>query len=223
MTATILFDLDGTLLDTLDDLADSMNAVLGRMGYAPHPVASYRTFVGDGVEVLARRALPPSQASDERVVQECARRMREEYGERWAVKTRPYEGIPELLRELRARSVTCAVLSNKPDRYSQATVHHFFAQGTFQVVLGAREDYPRKPDPAGAVMIAEMLGVSPRDVLYVGDTDTDMQTATRAGMKAVGALWGFRTAEELRAHGARHLCATPLELLDLLEASEAAG
>lgn len=215
MTAAIIFDLDGTLLDTLDDLADSMNTSLQRMGFAPHDVASYRTFVGDGVEMLARRALPP-HALDEKTVQECVRLMREEYGGRWAVKTRPYDGIPELLRELSERGVTCTVLSNKPDKYTQITINHFFAPGTFRIVLGARDDYPRKPDPAGAFLIARQLGVSPEEVVYVGDTDTDMQTAARAGMIAIGALWGFRSAEELRAHGARHLCAAPMELLELL-------
>ena len=215
MTAAIIFDLDGTLLDTLDDLADSMNAALQQLGFAQHDVASYRTFVGDGVEMLARRALPP-HVLDEQTVQECVRLMREEYGGRWAVKTRPYEGIPELLGTLAKRAVTCTVLSNKPDKYTQITINHFFAPGTFRIVLGARDDYSRKPDPAGAFLITQQLGVPPEEVVYVGDTDTDMQTATRAGMIAVGALWGFRSAGELRAHGARHLCAAPLDLLALL-------
>jgi phosphoglycolate phosphatase len=218
----VLFDLDGTLLDTLEDLGESMNAVLAARGYPTHPIGSFTVFVGDGVENLVRRALPPDARQDETVVQELVPLMRNEYAGRWKAKTRPYPGVPQLLRALSARGLRLAVLSNKPHAATVEVVAHFFAEGTFDVVLGARPNIPIKPDPRAALEVSRRLSAPPEAFLYVGDTNTDMKTAREAGMFAVGALWGFRTAEELRASGARVLIDRPEELLSLLQRPEPA-
>jgi phosphoglycolate phosphatase len=210
--SAVLFDLDGTLLDTLDDLADSTNAALGQLGLPGHPAASFRYFVGDGVENLVRRALPADRA-DPATIARCAALVREEYGRRWADKTRPYEGIAELLSALAARGTPMAVLSNKPDEFTRLCVERLLGRWRFAVVIGARPDVPRKPDPGGALQIAAQLGLAPGQIAYLGDTNTDMRTAVAAGMFPVGALWGFRTADELTASGARVLIQKPLDLM----------
>ncbi len=211
-----IFDLDGTLLDTLEDLADSMNAALASFGYPTHPAQAHRYFVGDGVFVYAERALPESVRGDQAVVSACAARMREEYSSRWKVKTRLYDGIAELLDQLSARGIGMAILSNKPHPAVLDVVGHFFTKWRFAAALGAQPTAPKKPDPTVALQIARSMGAGPEACIYVGDTDTDMQTAQRAHMYAVGALWGFRTREELVRSGAKTLVSHPLEILDLL-------
>ena len=213
----VLFDLDGTLLNTLDDLADSTNLALRQLGLPEHPVESYKRFVGDGMENLIRRAVPEDHCDSAALVK-CADLMREQYAARWAEKTRPYDGIPDLLDALTMRGIRMAVFSNKPEEFTQLCVERLLAGWHFEVVLGARPALPKKPDPAGARLIARRLQVEPTDVVYLGDTGTDMQTAVAASMLPVGALWGFRTAEELVAHGARTLIQKPLDLLRVLDA-----
>jgi phosphoglycolate phosphatase len=212
----VCFDLDGTLLDTLADLADSMNTALASFGFAPHPPEAYRFLVGDGVDVLARRVLPPEQRDEEAPWKALVAAMRAEYALRWRDRTRPYPGIPELLAEVSGRGLAMAVLSNKPDDFTKAQVSHFFPDLPFAQVAGARPDEPKKPDPAAALHIAEALGLPPDRWLYLGDTDTDMKTAVGAGMTPCGACWGFRSSGELRAAGARHLLEAPADLLALL-------
>ncbi len=214
----ILFDLDGTLLDSLADLADSMNRVLAALGFPGHPLASYRYFVGDGVEMLVRRSLPQKEVVEARVKQGVAM-MREDYGRNWATKTRPYPGIVEMLDRLRELGCTLAVLSNKPHVMTVRVVDHFFPNQPFAKVWGARQEIPRKPSPQGALSLARELGILPRQFLYLGDTNTDMKTATGAGMKAIGAAWGFRTVEELVESGADQVVAHPRELIELFAAA----
>jgi len=211
----VLFDLDGTLLDTLDDLADSMNAVLSSMDLPGHDAEAYKLFVGDGVEHLASRALPAGRRDSQTVVR-CVQAMRTEYGRRWADKTRPYEGVEAMLDALSDRGLRMAIFSNKPDDFTRLTVERLLPRWRFDAVRGARDGVPRKPDPAGAIQIAADLGIAPSRFLYLGDTNTDMATAGAAGMYAVGALWGFRTADELRESGARTLIHHPLDLIELL-------
>lgn len=213
--SAVLFDLDGTLLNTLEDLADSMNAVLRGHGFPEHPVDAYRYFVGEGTEQLVRRTLPGGEPETE-LVRRCLLDLEAEYGRRWAAKTRPYPGVPELLDALEARGLPKAVFSNKPDPFTRLTVSRLLASWRFHPVRGARPEVPRKPDPAGALAIAAELGAAPATCLYIGDTSTDMQTATAAGMYPVGATWGFRTAEELTDSGARRLIDRPAQLLELL-------
>ena len=211
----VIFDLDGTLLDSLEDLADSMNAVLLRSGLPTHPLDAYRYFVGEGIEMLVQRAVPEAERAPARLAAHVAA-MRSEYDLRSAAKTRPYPGVPELLDALEARGMPAAILSNKPHDATVEIVAQLLGKWRFRAVLGARPSVPKKPDPAGALEIAAGLGVPPGEILYLGDTATDMRTARAALMRAVGALWGFRTEDELREAGAEFLARDPGDLLDLL-------
>jgi phosphoglycolate phosphatase len=213
----VLFDLDGTLLDTLDDLGDSMNAVLAAKGFPTHPIRAYTEFVGDGVRNLVLRSLPPAARKNDAVVNELVPLMRNEYSGRWKDKTRPYEGIPELLDGLAARGARMAVLSNKPHPATVEVVAHFFPRVKFDATLGARPDVPIKPDAGAALEVSRRLGIPPGAFLYLGDTNTDMRTASAAGMFPVGVLWGFRSAEELLSSGAKLLISDPGEVLSLLD------
>jgi phosphoglycolate phosphatase len=212
----ILFDLDGTLLDTLTDIANSANAALIRLGFPTHPVDAYRYFVGDGSDRLVRRILPESHHDGE-TLKKCREAIIDEYAQRWAENTRPYPGIVKLLSELERRGIPKAVLSNKRDDFTKLTVAKLLTGFSFDVVRGARASVPIKPDPAAALQIAEDLHVPPERFLYLGDTNTDMQTARAAGMFGVGVLWGFRTAEELSANGAEALLSAPMDTLSLLD------
>ena len=211
----VVFDLDGTLLDTLDDLADSMNAALTEAGFAPHPTEAYKTFVGDGMDMLARRTLPAESRTDELAAKMLAA-MRKQYAVRWADKTKPYDGICEMLTALVENGLKITVLSNKPDDYTKLCVERFLGEYNFDIIQGVADDCPAKPDPTGAKNISQKLGLAVENILYLGDTNTDMLTAKAAGMRAVGVTWGFRSAEELKANGARTLIDHPLELLKLI-------
>ncbi|MEE9120658.1 MAG: HAD family hydrolase [Syntrophobacteria bacterium] len=211
----VLFDLDGTLLDTIEDLTDSMNEALKCLGFPVHDSEACKMFVGDGVEKFALRALPKNRR-DEVTVARCVTGMREVYSKRWAQKTRPYDGIPELLDNLTRREIKLAVLSNKPHDSTQEMVTKLLSKWRFDPVVGARPSVPRKPDPTLALHIAQQLQVAPENFLYLGDTGTDMRTARGAGMFPVGALWGYRTAKELKSTGADVLVAHPSEVLQLL-------
>ncbi len=212
----VMFDLDGTLLDSLEDLADSMNTVLTEKGWPPHPVDAYRYFVGDGAATLIHRVLPADHRTPA-VEAECLSLFRAAYATRWNIKTRPYQGIPEMLAALAARKTRMAVLSNKPHDATEQCVRELLRETRFDAVQGQRATIPKKPAPDGAVIVARTLGVEPGEILYLGDTATDMQTAVGAGMIPIGALWGFRSAGELLEHGARRVLGHPQELLPLLD------
>ncbi len=212
----ILFDLDGTLLDTLTDIANSANAALVKLGFPAHPVDAYRYFVGDGSECLVRRALPEGYRNSE-MIKTCHEVILDEYAKRWSEHTKPYPGIPELLGELDKRGIPKAVLSNKLDEFTKLIVAQMLPEFSFQIVQGARSSVPVKPDPTAALQIADEMHLQPEQFLYLGDTNTDMQTAKAAGMYGVGVLWGFRTAEELKTSGAQALLKTPKDTLILLD------
>lgn len=211
----ILFDLDGTLLDTLEDLGNAANRVLERHGFPTHTTHNYRYFVGEGASALMKRALPEDKREDD-TINFYVRAFREEYGQRWNLKTRPYDGVAEMLDALTARGLRMAVLSNKPDEFTKRCVAEFLPKWNFEVVMGQRDPMPLKPDPAGAREIAGCLNVAPAQFLYLGDTAIDMKTAVAAGMYPVGALWGFRTERELLENGARTLIKRPQDILGLL-------
>lgn len=211
----VVFDLDGTLLDTLDDIADSMNSVLSRHGHPIHDVDPYRYFVGDGFRNLVLRALPENMRSGP-YIDDCYLEVREEYSKRWNNKTKAYPGISEMLDALSSKGLTLSVLSNKSDDFSKLMISQLLHGWTFYPVFGERSGIPKKPDPAGAIEIAQILGVKPEECLYLGDTGVDMITASSAGMFAVGVLWGFRKADELLANGANVLIKKPAEVLELL-------
>jgi phosphoglycolate phosphatase len=215
--AAVVFDLDGTLLDTLADLANSMNTVLVAAGHPAHPQAAYRYFVGEGMETLVCRALPDTSNSEPEVAATLAE-MRKEYGKRWAQTSRPYDGVPQMLDGLTNLGYPLAVLSNKPDDFTQLTVTTLLPTWSFAVIRGMRPDTPAKPDPAGAIAVALALDTNPAQILYVGDTATDMKTGVGAGMFTIGVTWGFRERDELEAHGADCVIDAPGQLLDLATA-----
>ena len=208
----VLFDLDGTLADSLADLANATNAALTAVGCPPHPRASYRLMVGDGARTLCARAVPADRPE---LVDEVRQRMRNHYAAHYFDETRLYPGILEMVRALAGRGCTLAVLSNKPDDFTNQMIAHYFQPNPFQVVRGHRANVPLKPDPTSALAIAEELKIPAADWLYLGDTNTDMQTARAAGMIPVGVLWGFREREELIASGAAEIITVPADLLKL--------
>jgi phosphoglycolate phosphatase len=211
----VMFDLDGTLLDTLADLGAAANEALRARAFPEHDLAFYRHAVGDGARNLALRSLPAT-ARDAAAIDALFADMRANYARNWRHKTRPYDGIPALLAALRAAGCTMAILSNKPDDMTQACVNHFFPDSAFAAVRGVVKDGPLKPDPAGALDIVNRLGIPGEAWLYMGDTNTDMQTARAAGLFAVGCTWGFRDRAELVAAGADAIVDRPEELLGLL-------
>ena len=212
----VVFDLDGTLLDTLNDLGDSMNSVLERHGLPAHDLELYKYMIGDGVELLVRRALPESMDNPE-TVSKFVHEYRAEYEKNWKNKTMPYAGINELIESLYSLKLRLAVLSNKPHDFTEICVREFLPYEKFDIVLGHRPGRNPKPDPDGANEIAACLKISPERILYLGDTGVDMQTAVTAGMYPVGVLWGFRTGDELKNNGARILIEKPEDILKLLE------
>ncbi len=211
----IVFDLDGTLLDTLVDLANAANDCLIAEGLPPHDVEAYRIFVGDGVPMLMRRIVPAEHHAVD-LLERCVARFNETYERRWREQSRPYPGIEPLLEELRVRNVPVAVLSNKPQEFTRKCTDFFFGSYPFRVVFGARPGVPRKPSPEAAWEICQMLQVAPGEAAYVGDSSVDMQTAAAAGMPAVGVSWGFRERAELLAHGAAIVLDEPRQLIELL-------
>ena len=211
----VIFDLDGTLVDSLEDLADSMNTVLLNYGYPIHDLDSYRYFIGNGIRNLVRSALPESDR-EEASIAKCLGLMVKVYNENCTRKTKPYEGIPDLLETLLNRGLKLGVFSNKADAMTKKIVSELFP-GYFCIAIGLTDERFKKPDPSGAIRISEEFGLKPEEIVYIGDTGTDMQTAVNAGMKGAGALWGFRTREELLAGGAGNLLSHPLDLLALLQ------
>ncbi|MCB9851358.1 MAG: HAD family hydrolase [Phycisphaerales bacterium] len=211
----MLFDLDGTLIDSLADIADACNRALASRGYGTHERDAYRYFVGDGVRNLLLRTLPP-EARVEPIVSECVEAFAEDYARNWNVETHPYAGIPELLDAAIAKGLRLAVLSNKPHAFTVQCVASILADYHFEVVMGASAEFPHKPDPQSALHVAHEMGVPPGQFLYLGDTATDMRTAVAAGMHPLGALWGFREAQELRDAGAKALARTPSEVLTVV-------
>ena len=214
----VLFDLDGTLLDTLEDLATAANRVLAAKRLPLHPIHAFRTFVGDGLTTLVERILPENQRSTEFVTAMVAA-FKEEYARNWHERSVPYPGITALLDQLTAQGLRLSILSNKPDAFTRLCVRQLLPDWHFDPLLGQRPGVPKKPDPAAAIEITRLLGLRPAEILYVGDSGVDMRTALAAGMDAVGVLWGFRSADELRQAGAHHLIARPEELLPLLLSS----
>lgn len=212
----ILFDLDGTLLDTIDDLADAMNAALAICGLRSHTALACKHFVGDGVANFVLRAMPANRRGESALVARITDLFRASYAKGWRSCTKPYEGIPQLLDALARRGVAMAVYSNKPDDFTQAMVGELLGRWSFGAVVGQREGYDPKPDTKATLEIAAQMQLEPAEFVYVGDTGTDMATAVAAGMFPVGALWGFRDAAELTAAGAKVLIAQPAEVLDVL-------
>lgn len=210
----IIFDLDGTLLDTITDIANSSNTVLSRWACPTHSVSRYMELVGDGVANMARKVLPDGRSSQSEIDAFVAE-YRVEYRERWKETTTHYEGIPELLAGLVAQGIPLAVLSNKRDDFTKLCVSEYFPTIPFKEVRGERTGTPIKPDPAGALELAAACGAQPENCLFVGDSEIDVVTAQRAGMQCLGVLWGFRSKATLLDAGCRLFISSPHELLKL--------
>lgn len=211
MTRLIIFDLDGTLLDTLGDLAVATNHALHRYGYPEHPLNAYRYFVGNGITRLIERALP-EEARQEEIITRLRTAFVDYYQQHKTDLTHPYPGIPEALSQFRQQGIVLAVASNKYQQGTTELIRHFFGEQLFRVVLGQREGISVKPHPAIVEDILQQTGISPADTLYVGDSGVDMQTARNAGLFSIGVTWGFRPRTELEANGAGHLIDAPAEL-----------
>jgi phosphoglycolate phosphatase len=207
--AAVIFDLDGTLADTLQDLADATNYALEKLHLPAHPLDKFRYFVGSGRTELCRRALPADRSD---LMDDCSRFFSEYYTDHCFDYTKPYPGVAEVLKKLRQSGVKIAVLSNKPHEFVLQTLNMLFPDFHFDLLYGDRPEVPRKPDPAGALLIAKEFGVSSDRIAYVGDTSIDMDTANRAGMFAIGVSWGFRDRQELLDHHARIIVDTMDEL-----------
>lgn len=215
----IIFDLDGTLLDTIGDLTDSVNEVMEGFGYPKHGPKDYKKKVGNGFRKLVERSLP-EDARDEKTIDDAVAAFVEAYDRRYMDKTAPYEGISELLAGLCEKGIAVGVNSNKRGDYTSALIQKFFAHIPFVDVYGEREGIPKKPDPAGALELLKLMGLTKDEVLYIGDSDTDMLTGKNAGLDTVGVSWGFRGREELEAYGATYVVDRPDEISVLLERSE---
>lgn len=207
----VIFDLDGTLLNSIVGIADAMNMLLRRLNYPTHEIETYKYLVGEGIAELVNRALPPEKRGIHDMTR-LATDYRALYAETWPENSPPYEGIPELLDSLSSMKIKLSVLSNKSDDFTRRMVSTLLPRWTFEVVKGVIDGGPRKPDPSAALGIAETTGIPPEKTIFVGDSGVDMQTAVNAGMYGVGVLWGFRKADELLAHGAKQLINHPLEL-----------
>lgn len=216
MTRLIIFDLDGTLLNTIDDLAASTNYALRQHRYPEHGKSAYPYFVGNGINKLLERAMPEAERTPEKI-QELRRDFIGYYSLHSTDFTRPYEGIPELLQALHDRGIQMAVASNKYQKGTEELIRHYFNAIPFQAVLGQRTGIPVKPNPAIIDEILSATGFTPADTLYVGDSGVDMQTALNSGVGPIGVTWGFRTQKELEENGARYIVEHPREIIRLLD------
>ena len=215
-----VFDLDGTLVNSLDDLADSANATLRAHSFPVHEVEVYRYFVGNGSRKLIERILPEEYAADMAFVEQFMSDYKDCYAQNLLQKTKPYDGIMEMLAELRRRGIPMAVCTNKHQSAAETIVEALFPHDTFWEIIGDQEGLPRKPDPQKVLRIMKNFGVTGEQTAYFGDTDVDMDTARNAGAFAVGVLWGFREREELVAHGADILLTHPMELFEKVTFAE---
>ena len=214
MKKTVIFDLDGTLLDSIEDIASSMNKVLESLQLPTHKIEDYKHFVGGGVDILVENAL---NNQSKEIKDEVIKRFKIEYDGKLHSKTLPYDGIYELLDELKKLDINLAVLSNKPHEFTVSYVNHFFKNYNFKEIHGQKKDVPKKPDPKAALDIVKCLDSSCENTYFIGDTKVDMQTAKSANMKAIGVLWGFRDEKELKEHGADFIVKEPLEIINIIK------
>ena len=209
----VIFDLDGTLINSIDDLADSMNSILRKHNFPIHDRFTYEGFIGHGIKNLVKKSLPESYRDE----QKCLKyfyMMMDEYSKNCTKKSKPYNGISELLHRLISNNIKIAVLSNKADNLTKKTVLTLLPDWDFEFIVGFTTEENRKPNPLVALQISKGMGIDPCDIAFVGDSGIDMQTANNAGMYSVGVLWGFRSEEELVSNGAKHLISHPLELME---------
>ena len=211
----VIFDLDGTILDTLEDLADATNWVCARHGWPAHPLEAYKSFVGNGAGKLLERVTPPTVE----LTPELRKQLMAEFSARYTAhsdhKTHAYDGMPQVLSRLKAAGVRMAVLTNKPHEAARPVVERYYP-GVFDAVQGAVVGAPLKPDPTTLFALMEKLGAAKDETLFVGDSNVDIRTGKNAGLAACGVLWGFRTRGELEAEGADFIVERPEELVELV-------
>ncbi len=214
MIKLCIFDLDGTLINSLYDLADAMNYALKKHGFREHETEKYRFMVGSGISTLADRAMviPKGLASPEKK-QEILADFNEYYNAHCMDKTLPYDGIVEMLDSLDKKNIMYAVMSNKPDNFSNIIVKTLFPNNKFTSVWGKRDNYERKPDPRAVWALIDEAGVKREECLYIGDSDVDIYTAKNAGLKCCGVSWGFRPKSELISAGAEYIAECPDDIL----------
>lgn len=212
MKKLVIFDLDGTLLNTIDDLGNAANYALEQCGFPTHPLEAYPRFVGNGVRKLIERVLPESARTPDQI-DRLLKKFFEYYGNHMTDLTKPYPGIAELLRQLTDKGIKVAVASNKYQEATSKIISHFFPEIPWVAVVGQKEGVPVKPDPSVVFEILAEAQVPKADVLYVGDSGVDMETARRACVESVGVSWGFRSITELREHYADHIVDTPSAIL----------
>jgi phosphoglycolate phosphatase len=210
----IIFDLDGTLVNSLEDIADAMNTVLQDLDYPTHGYDDYQYFIGSGLRNLVSKSLPENH-NDETQIKRCYDLMIKIYRNACTNQTKPYNGIVELLDELKSRNIKLSVFSNKADALTKE-ITAFLFPGYFNPIVGLSIESLKKPNPYEAVEISKSWGLQPEEMIFVGDSGIDMQTATNANMHAVGVLWGYRPEEELIANGAQHILSHPLDLIPIL-------
>ena len=211
----IIFDLDGTLLNTIEDLTDSVNDVMEIYHFPKHDTKACKMMVGNGFRKLITRALPIEKQKDEQFIDEVQAEFAKAYHKRYLNKTVPYDGILEMIKELECNGVQTAVNSNKRSDYTEALVKKFFADIPMAAVYVERESegIPKKPDPSAELEIANKMELTPDEILYIGDSKTDMKTGQNAGMDTIGVAWGFRGPEELKEHQATYIVEKPQDIL----------
>lgn len=215
MIKAVLFDLDGTLVNSLADLADSTNFALRQLGFPSHETEEYKYFVGDGIPKLIERALPEGEKTEDNK-SKCLELFMARYREHFFDKTDAYDGIKDLLYSLRAEGLKIAVISNKAQEMAQKVVDKVFGD-IFDTVAGKREGYKTKPDPALTLEVIRELGVTPDVSVLVGDSGMDMAAAVNAKTAGIGVTWGFRTEEELRLNGAEYIAESPAQILEIIK------
>lgn len=211
-----IFDLDGTLIDTLDSLTFSVNETLNEMGLLPITAEKCRQFVGNGARVLIEKSLLESGEADLRRIDEAMKIYGRIFDANCTYHVIPYEGIPKMLRMMRQEGMKLAVLSNKPHRQTVHVVETVFGKGMFHHIQGQKADIPRKPDPKAALQIAEELGEEPGNTVYIGDSEVDIATGTNAHMMTIGVTWGFRSHAILQEAGARYIVGSPEEIMKMI-------
>lgn len=215
MIRAVLFDLDGTLADSLIDLADGVNRAMEQKGYPAHEVDAFKYFVGDGIPKMIERALPPEhRTSDE--VNEIKDIFLSYYSIHYADNTYAYDGMPELVSALKSKGFIVAVVTNKEQAMANEVVTSLYGD-VFDLIFGKRDGIPAKPDPTAALLAMKELGVKPSECVFIGDSGMDVATAVNSGAVPVGELWGFRKEDELLANGAKYIISKPHELLDIIE------
>lgn len=216
MKKAAIFDLDGTIAETLESIAFTTNTVLKEFGFGEIDREHLKKFVGNGARTQMKRSLHYLGCDDENIAEKVGDRYLEVFEKNCLYHVTPCAGVPELLTSLHEHGVHCAVLSNKPHARTVDVVDAIYPEGTFEVIRGQLDGFPKKPAPDGAIMIASILNVKPEECLYLGDTNTDMQTGRGAGMFTIGVLWGFREKEELEKAGADAIALTPADVLKFL-------